>query len=135
MITAAGGERDGAVQCYEGEKKAILVTSHLEVVKELEIVSMGFRSLLIVKKSLGTVGAGLDDRGIVGGAGRVEGVFVLLSVKFVGFQVDSKTGFIGESFQLSAFGFEEVELVSVPRGGVCEGDRFGYKGGDGIETG
>lgn len=87
------------------------------------------------EEGLGTVGAGLDDRGVVGGAGRVEGVFVLLSVKFVGFQVDSKTGFIGESFQLSAFGFEEAELVSVPRGRVCEGDRFGFKGGDGIETG
>jgi len=71
----------------------------------------------------------------VGRAGRVKGVFVLLSVKFVGFQVDSETGSIGESFQLTAFGFEEAELVSVPGGGVCEGDRFGFKGGIVIETG
>lgn len=65
----------------------------------MDVVDLGFEE---GKEQITLIGAegvgdwiGLDDRGVVGGAGRVEGVFVLLSVKFVDFQVDSKTGFVG----------------------------------------
>ena len=44
--------------------------------------------------------------------------------------MDSETGSFGESFQLMALGFEMLKWIGVPRGGVCEGDGFGW----GMET-
>ena len=54
---------------------------HLLVV-EVEMVSMGLRSLLMVEKSvLGLLEPDLDDGGVVRGASRVEGIFILLLVE------------------------------------------------------
>ena len=69
------------------------------------------------------------------GASGVEGIFVLLLVEFVGIQVNSESSFICKAFQLTAAHFEVAKLVSVPGGGVGEGDEFGFFGGDEVETG
>ena len=59
---------------------------HLLAVKELKMMFMGLRSLLMVgeKKHFGIVATRLDDGGVVGGARTVEGILILLLVEFVG---------------------------------------------------
>ncbi len=76
--------------------------SRLLTVKELEMVSMGLRSLLTVEKSV--FGLLLPEcmTGVVRGACTIEGIFVLLLVQFVGIIVDGETRFIGKSFKLEA---------------------------------
>ncbi|KAI3353598.1 hypothetical protein L3Q82_020113 [Scortum barcoo] len=66
--------------------------SHSPTVKELEIVSMGLRSLLTVERTfcLWVTVARLSNGGVVRDGYSIEGVFVLLLVVFVGIFVDAK---------------------------------------------
>lgn len=74
------------------------------------------------KECSGVVTTRLDDGGVVGGASTVEGFFIMLLVKLVSIQVDSKTSSFVQTFKLSAFGFEIAKMISVPWGRVSEGD-------------
>ena len=57
------------------------------------------------------------------GASGVEGIFILVLVEFKGIQVNSESSFFGQTFQLTAMPFKVAKLVSVPGGGVGEGDK------------
>lgn len=66
----------------------------------------GFEELINCGEyGLGVVGVGVDEAGVVGGVCSVDGVFILLDVVFVCCGVNSESGFVGESFQLTFPGF------------------------------
>ena len=69
------------------------------------------------------------------GASGVEGIFILFLVEFEGVKVNSESSFFGKTFQLTAMSFELVKLISVPGGGVGEGDEFRFFRGDDVKTG
>ena len=74
--------------------------SHFEVVKELEMLSMSFRSLLIVEKRVfGILLPDYYDGGVVEGACTV---FVLLLVQSIHVFVESETSSFSMSFGLAA---------------------------------
>lgn len=62
-------------------------------------------------------------------------IFVLLLVEFEGMKVNSESGFVGKTFQLTALSFEVAKLFSVAGGGMGEGEKFGFFGGDDVKTG
>ena len=69
------------------------------------------------------------------GASGVEGIFILFLVEFEGVQVNSESSFFGKTLQLTAIPFKVAKLISVPGGGVGEGDEFRFFRGDDVKTG
>lgn len=59
----------------------------------------------------------------------------MLKVVSVKLKVDSETGFLAKSFQLTSFCFHMAVGRNVPRGRVLKGHRFGFAKGKLIQGG